>query len=437
MTSDERALQRLPGVPDSAVISTLAQRDVLRSLIAKDCTDEEVELFIAVCNRTGLDPFAKQIYAIRRYDKKQKRHVMGIQTGIDGYRLIAERTSEYEGQLEPEWCGPDGVWKDVWLDKEPPAAARVRVLRRSFREPMTAVARFDSYKQSWNDNESGKSGLSGLWGTMPEVMIAKVAEALALRKAFPQELSGVYTAEEMAQAEVDAPTAEGWASRSEQDAAFNTLKVMTEQVADPAARELVKAWCKEQHITRGSLTKAIADDWQTRLDDVVTEGEVVDEPAEAAAESGSSGDEQSGDDDVVDTEVGEDGIARPVADGRTEVAHEAADSEAPAAAEPRPGTDDQPEPSEPPQAAEAAAGPDDEAIDWSAFGKELGLKQMDVLNAARDLAVEKGLVKGKRNPIGSLQQVPDELASALTARLTQLAEAKKQREAAASEKTEG
>lgn len=159
----------------------------------RDATGAELALFAEQCVRTGLSPFLKQIYGIYRYDKKLGREVMTIQVGIDGLRSVAASSGEYDGQTPTEWCGADGKWKDVWLSTDPPAAARVGVYRKGATHPTYAVALYREYVQTLNGAPSGK------WKDMPANMLAKCAEALALRKAHPHLLSGLTISEEYEQ----------------------------------------------------------------------------------------------------------------------------------------------------------------------------------------------------------------------------------------------
>ena len=161
---------------------TPEQTQLISTTIAPGCSTDELRLFAYACQRTGLDPFSKQIYAIKRGGK------MTIQAGIDGLRSIAERTGQLDGS-ETHWCGEDGVWTDVWLSSKPPAAAKTILHRKGASHPFVGVARFADYNAG-----------QGLWSKMPAAMIAKCSEALALRKAFPADLSGVYSTDEMDQA---------------------------------------------------------------------------------------------------------------------------------------------------------------------------------------------------------------------------------------------
>jgi phage recombination protein Bet len=158
--------------------------DIMRRTVAAGISNDEFALFLQVCKGRGLNPFNKEIYALGGNGKK-----LQIQVGIDGFRLLAQRSGEYRGQLGPFYCGPDGKWKEEWLESTPPVAAKVGVLRAGFEHPVWSVARYAAY-----------AGSTPVWQKMPELMLAKCAESLSLRRAFPDQCAGLYTVEEMGQA---------------------------------------------------------------------------------------------------------------------------------------------------------------------------------------------------------------------------------------------
>lgn len=163
------------------------QVDLIKSTIAVGSTDNELKLFLYTAQKSGLDPLAKQIHFVKRNVKKEDgtyKSQMSIQTGIDGYRLIADRTGKYAGNDEP-----------IYDDENTPRKASVTVYKMvdGVRCPFTATARWEQYFPG------EKQGF--MWKKMPHLMLGKCAEALALRKAFPAELSGLYTTDEMAQAD--------------------------------------------------------------------------------------------------------------------------------------------------------------------------------------------------------------------------------------------
>lgn len=187
--------------PSKEVAATLPwsrdQIELIKTTVARGATDDELKLFLYTSQRTGLDPLTKQIHFVKRWDNRLRKGVGAIQTGIDGYRAIAERT----GSL----AGIDDAVYEVNAETQKPSKATVTVHRfvNGQRVSFTASARWNEYVPL--NKEGGVS--SPLWNKMPFLMLGKCAEALALRKAFPNDLSGVYTTEEMQQADVEAVAA--------------------------------------------------------------------------------------------------------------------------------------------------------------------------------------------------------------------------------------
>ena len=121
---------------------------LIREQLAPKANDAEIRVFLALCQRLDLDPFARQIYLVGRWDSRAGREIHAPQVSIDGFRLVAQRTGEYAGQAGPEWCAADGVWRDVWLSDIPPVAARVGVYRKGWAAPLYRVALWSEFQQT-------------------------------------------------------------------------------------------------------------------------------------------------------------------------------------------------------------------------------------------------------------------------------------------------
>lgn len=172
------------------MVSSKEMKDTLKATVCPaGTTDAELMMFLATCNRLRLDPFSRQLYMLPTNSGKKT-----IQISIDGLRAIAERTGQYDGQDEVTFTYDEA--KDP--KHEHPLTATARIYRKGISHPITATVHWNEYVKK---NKEGYP--NEVWGKMPHAMLSKVAESVAIRKAFPNDLSGVYTREEMDQANAE------------------------------------------------------------------------------------------------------------------------------------------------------------------------------------------------------------------------------------------
>jgi phage recombination protein Bet len=246
-----------------------------------------VEKFLALSRQSGLNPLSNQIWCIGRLSKG--RVEWAVQTGIDGFRLVADRSTKYAGQDAAEWMTDTGEWVDAFIPKlhgTHPLAARVRVYRDDWARPAVGVAEWGAYVQTKRDGAPTE-----MWGKQGAGQLAKCAEALAIRKAFPMDLSGLYTADEIAAAPEQlvevAPPSRDWAA----DIAAATSHEDVEDLIDRAddAGELTDA-VRTAAMTRHGMipersTAADAPPAATAPDEIVVEPKPEPEPEPPASVS--------------------------------------------------------------------------------------------------------------------------------------------------------
>lgn len=190
-STQEIAVRQENSIPQTGTWNK-EKMDLLKNTIARDCTPDEFEVFVYICKHSRLDPFLKQIYPVKRYDPNAGKSVMICQTSIDGYRLIADRTGCYAPGPAPTFHYDD---KGNFISAE----AHVKKLTKDGTwHTISAIAFYDEYVQKKKDGTP-----TSMWNNMKRSQTAKCAEALALRKAFPYEMSSIRTDEEMQQADVE------------------------------------------------------------------------------------------------------------------------------------------------------------------------------------------------------------------------------------------
>lgn len=268
----------------------------VKDTVAKGATDLELKLFLQVAKRTGLDPFAKQIYCVKRWDGTLQREVAQTQISIDGFRLIAERSGQYVPGRETTYTfDQDGKLES--------ATAYIKKLAGGTWHEVAATAYYTEYVQKKKNGE-----VNPMWQRMPRVMLGKCAEALVLRKSFPAELSGLYTPDEMGQAEthvemhqaqdnaiqgevIDSPEAPGWFTEGSAQVA-NLCKALNATKRDEivwtgaALKAFVNDFCAVENGLADLFDDqliAVIEELEGRLDALQLEAESEPEPASEPA----------------------------------------------------------------------------------------------------------------------------------------------------------
>jgi phage recombination protein Bet len=177
--------------------------ELLKRTLLAQFPDDEKETFVRICQRTRLDPFTKQIYATKRYQKTRQRDGTFLKvptlvpvTGIMGLKAVAVRTGRYDG-CEVFWCGKDGVWRADWVSNEYPEAAKAIIYHKDRTHPEVGIARWTAYVGQTYNYDTKKWEISDFWHRMSDWMLSKCAQAQGLRGAFPDPLSNLYIHEEL------------------------------------------------------------------------------------------------------------------------------------------------------------------------------------------------------------------------------------------------
>lgn len=276
------------------------QLSLIKKTVAKDCNDLEFDLFVEIARRQGLDPFRKQIYAIVTNKTDEKKRQLVTVTGIDGYRVKAARCQDYRPSDEE----PEFVYKEDLKNPKTNPLGLEKAIVTCFKQDskgvwnqVKGVAYWDEFVplkegggqwiktgEVWEDSGKPKMRFEGNgdfqidpaksgWTKSPRNMLAKCAEAQALRKGWPEEFSGLYVAEEMDQQQAREMSASELVLAQEKESrltAINHKKAVpilwepghaVEYVPIGQMHDRVEAWLRdlEGHVGGMKLTKFLAD----------------------------------------------------------------------------------------------------------------------------------------------------------------------------------
>jgi phage recombination protein Bet len=164
---------------------------IKRTVCPKDTTDDELALFFHECQRRGVHPLDRLVHMTKFQDRQQGGAKVVFMVSIDYLRAQAEETGEYGGKDKPVFQGA-GELPVQGRKVKVPLFAEVTVYRivQGQRVPFTGEAR-------WNEFYPGAGERGAMWRDKPFLMLAKCAEAQALRSAFPKRLGKLYAREEL------------------------------------------------------------------------------------------------------------------------------------------------------------------------------------------------------------------------------------------------
>lgn len=223
---------------------TREKLELLKATICRGSSDDEFQLFVHTCKRTGLDPFMRQIYAVKRWDSGLKREAMAIQIGIDGFRAIADKSGRYAP-------GRETVYQ---YDKNGELFSATAFVKKQTADgtwhEVSATAFWAEYVAKTKDGQP-----THMWREKRHIMLGKCAESLCLRKAFPNELSGLYTTEEMEQASNGGREAKAISIEEDLKPELNDaeidLFIMEKELDKLLVEKYIEGFCRKTDFSKG------------------------------------------------------------------------------------------------------------------------------------------------------------------------------------------